>query len=168
MAHPASYFISIEFLSWGQSSLGLELNKLQLNKYYLNAELNPIYHLLALLGAHHILHVSRLRIKPSQSGNSCYSSLFKTRHIGGSVFLANSFVSTGQGNKVFSVKVMKVYAGSRVIAPRILNLGIRWRLVEELQAQATLSPGKKLNTDKVGGWVGHRAGLNVSEKRKVS
>jgi len=27
----------------------------------LNAELNPICHLLALLGAHHILHVSRIR-----------------------------------------------------------------------------------------------------------
>ena len=29
----------------------------------LNAELNPICHLLALLGAHHILHVSGLRVK---------------------------------------------------------------------------------------------------------
>jgi len=29
----------------------------------LNAELNPICHLLALLGAHHILHVSRKRFK---------------------------------------------------------------------------------------------------------
>ena len=29
----------------------------------LNAELNPIYHLLALLGAHHILHISRMRVK---------------------------------------------------------------------------------------------------------
>ena len=28
----------------------------------LNAELHPIYHLLALLGAHHILHVSRVRV----------------------------------------------------------------------------------------------------------
>jgi len=28
----------------------------------LNAELNPICHLLALLGAHHILHVSRIRV----------------------------------------------------------------------------------------------------------
>jgi hypothetical protein len=27
----------------------------------LNAKLNPICHLLALLGAHHILHVSRIR-----------------------------------------------------------------------------------------------------------
>ena len=29
----------------------------------LNAELYPISHLLALLGAHHILHVSRIRVK---------------------------------------------------------------------------------------------------------
>ena len=27
-----------------------------------NAELNPICHLLALLGAHHILHVNRIRV----------------------------------------------------------------------------------------------------------
>ena len=29
----------------------------------LNAELNHICHLLALLGAHHIIHVSRIRVK---------------------------------------------------------------------------------------------------------
>ena len=29
----------------------------------LNAELNPICHLLALLGDHHILHLSRIRVK---------------------------------------------------------------------------------------------------------
>jgi len=29
----------------------------------LKAELNPISHLLALLGAHHILHVSRIWVK---------------------------------------------------------------------------------------------------------
>jgi hypothetical protein len=29
----------------------------------LNTKLNPIYHLLAMLGAHPILHVSRLRVK---------------------------------------------------------------------------------------------------------
>jgi len=28
----------------------------------LNTKLNPICHLLALLGAHHILHVSRIRV----------------------------------------------------------------------------------------------------------
>jgi hypothetical protein len=29
----------------------------------LNAEINPICHMLALLGAHHIFHVSGLRVK---------------------------------------------------------------------------------------------------------
>jgi len=29
----------------------------------LNAKLNPIFHLLALLGSHHILDVSRIRVK---------------------------------------------------------------------------------------------------------
>ena len=29
----------------------------------LNVELNPIRHLLALLGAHHILHVNRIRVE---------------------------------------------------------------------------------------------------------
>jgi len=32
----------------------------------LNAELNPICHLLALLGAHHIFHVSGLRVNSVQ------------------------------------------------------------------------------------------------------
>ena len=32
----------------------------------LNAELNPICHLLALLGAHHIFHVSGLRVKQTR------------------------------------------------------------------------------------------------------
>jgi len=30
----------------------------------LNAELNPICYLLALFGAHHFLHVSRIRVNP--------------------------------------------------------------------------------------------------------
>jgi len=34
-----------------------------LNVNPLNAELNPICYLLALLGAHHFLHVSRIRVK---------------------------------------------------------------------------------------------------------
>jgi len=32
----------------------------------LNAELNPICHLLTLLGAHHIFHVSRIRVNARQ------------------------------------------------------------------------------------------------------
>jgi hypothetical protein len=40
----------------------------------LNAELNPIRHLLALLGAHHMLHVSRIRV------NSKYHDLYTNVH----------------------------------------------------------------------------------------
>jgi hypothetical protein len=35
----------------------------------LNAELNSICHLLALLGAHHILHVSGIRVKTETAGS---------------------------------------------------------------------------------------------------
>jgi len=34
----------------------------------LNAELNPICHFLTLLGAHPILHVSRIRVKQVKTG----------------------------------------------------------------------------------------------------
>jgi hypothetical protein len=40
---------------------GLQVSKRELNP--LNAELNSICHLLALLGAHHILHISRIGVK---------------------------------------------------------------------------------------------------------
>jgi len=36
------------------------LSEMRLNP--LNADLNPICHVLALLGAHHILHISRIRV----------------------------------------------------------------------------------------------------------
>jgi len=36
----------------------------------LNTKLNPICHLLALLGAHHILHVSRIRVNVSPDGGN--------------------------------------------------------------------------------------------------
>jgi len=38
---------------------------------HLNTKLNPICHLLALLGAHHILHVSRIRFNDCQILTSC-------------------------------------------------------------------------------------------------
>jgi len=39
-------------------------SKWQMGFNPLNAELNPICYLLALLGAHHFLHVGRIRVKP--------------------------------------------------------------------------------------------------------
>jgi len=41
--------------------LWFQVSRLNINP--LNPELNPICYLLALLGAHHFLHVSRIRVK---------------------------------------------------------------------------------------------------------
>jgi len=38
------------------------LSNIEIHFNPLNAEFNPICHLLALLGAHHILHISRVRV----------------------------------------------------------------------------------------------------------
>ena len=43
----------------------------------LNAELNPICHLLAFLGAHHILHISRIRVKSKATEQSNECARFK-------------------------------------------------------------------------------------------
>ena len=40
----------------------------------LNPELNPICHLLVLLGAHHILHVNRIRVNSKTGPISPYSN----------------------------------------------------------------------------------------------
>ena len=37
----------------------------------LNTELNPICHFLASLGARHILHISRIRVKELQRNSHC-------------------------------------------------------------------------------------------------
>jgi len=42
-----------------------EYGELKPNINRLSAELNPIFHLLALLGVHHILHVSKIRVNTS-------------------------------------------------------------------------------------------------------
>jgi hypothetical protein len=41
----------------------------------LNAELNPFCHLLVLVGAHHILHVSRVRVNHSDYRVLYYKSV---------------------------------------------------------------------------------------------
>jgi len=43
----------------------------------LNAELNPICHLLELLGAHHILHVGRIKVKDENCFNALLLGLNK-------------------------------------------------------------------------------------------
>jgi len=42
----------------------------------LNAEINLICHLMALLGAHHILHIGRIRVKCDYAVTQVQSSFF--------------------------------------------------------------------------------------------
>jgi hypothetical protein len=68
----------------------------------LNSELNPIYHLLALLGYHHILHVSRIRVKP-------FMSLITLKTVYYSYF--NAVINYGLpfwGNSPHSIKIFKM------------------------------------------------------------
>jgi len=44
----------------------------------LNAELNPVCHLPALLGAHHIFHVSRIRVKNIFKMNGAVNYILNT------------------------------------------------------------------------------------------
>jgi len=58
----------INVLAYQELVVGYRESNIQLNVFLnvfnpLNPELNPICYLLALLGAHHFLHVSRIRIK---------------------------------------------------------------------------------------------------------
>jgi hypothetical protein len=60
--HPHCAFITC--ILCGKNEQRVDRNKARINP--LNTKLNPICHLLALLGAHHILHVSRIRVKVRQ------------------------------------------------------------------------------------------------------
>jgi len=64
------------------SELRAQINGIVLNA--LNTELNPVCHLLVLLGAHHILHVSRIRVNCTVNLNfifskSVWSTTYNTR-----------------------------------------------------------------------------------------
>ena len=56
--------IKIRKLRWAGHIIRMENERIPIKFLNtLNAELNPICYLLALLGAHHFLHVSRIRVK---------------------------------------------------------------------------------------------------------
>jgi len=55
----------------GRNPLGRPRCRWEDNINPLNAELNPICHLLALLGVHHFLHFSRIRVKMDLQEEGC-------------------------------------------------------------------------------------------------
>jgi len=66
LCHPQK--VCNQYLAKLQQVFQMQLLVIQFTINPLNAELNPICHLLALLGAHHILHVSRIRVKMFHTG----------------------------------------------------------------------------------------------------
>jgi len=64
---------------------------------------------------------------------------------------------------VFPVHAMKAYRRSRDIVLLIFNLDTRWGWVVNFTTWP-MYPGKSPGTHWIGGWVGHTAGMEVSEK----
>ena len=62
----------------------------------LNAELNPICHLLALLGAHHILHISRIRVNNPEFSRQIFENSKTPNFINIRPFGAELLQSDGQ------------------------------------------------------------------------
>jgi hypothetical protein len=62
---------------------------------------------------------------------------------------------------------METYWGSGGIAPRILNLGTRWRWVVSFTPRPLYPRERAPGTDWIGGWVGPRAVLDAVVKRKI-
>ena len=74
----------------------------------------------------------------------------------------------GTNGNVFPVHAIKAYRRSGGLAPLIFNLGTKWRWLVNFHAPAALLPGIIPGSHWVGGWTGPTAGLDVSEKRKIS
>jgi hypothetical protein len=64
-------------------------------------------------------------------------------------------------------RTMKTYWGSGCKAPRILDLGTRWRWVVSCTPRPLYLQGKSPGTHWIGGWVGTRTILDAVVKRKI-
>jgi hypothetical protein len=63
MRHAVTFFVKLPCILVKEVNNQNMLQKTHVTINPLNAELNPICHLLALVGTHHILHISRIRVK---------------------------------------------------------------------------------------------------------
>jgi hypothetical protein len=59
----ATYVTLLNYALWTQSGLSHQMSDSRILFNPFNAELNPICYLVTLLGAHHFLHVRRIRVK---------------------------------------------------------------------------------------------------------
>ena len=92
----------------GAGSINLmQLLSVSLNP--LNPELNPIYYLLALLGSHHFLHVSRIRVK-----------LLTFRLLMSYIYMLRSWVRIPPGAWIFVCCECRVLSG-RGLCDELIN-----------------------------------------------
>jgi len=70
----------------------------------LNAELNPVCHFLALLGAHHILHISRIRV------NTTYFEICDFCIRKGQIWPLEIPVASGRWKSLVGQKEMNLYS----------------------------------------------------------
>jgi hypothetical protein len=100
-----------------------------LNINTLNAELNPICHLLALLGAHYILHIRRIRLKKP---STCIASFFRSPIL--------FFVSKPAQCSITFPVINAVYPTKSLPSPIFLYLSslcFRWLMFLDLQGLPT-------------------------------
>jgi hypothetical protein len=99
---------------------------------------------------------------------SCIYSVIEWRDL--KLYIMVEGKNKGKG-KVFPmlnwVPPIKTYWGTEGIAPRILDLGTRWRWVASFIPRP-LCPQGKIPWYPLGGWVGPRAVLDAVVKRKIA
>jgi hypothetical protein len=97
----------------------------------LNAELNPICYLLALLGAHHFLHVSRIRVKP----RVCFLSHSMC------IFVCENDSDEGRRGLeipvIFSEVIRFAYTGTRLLIGGTPPRRNYWRSYSQISPQAS-------------------------------
>jgi len=110
----------------------VENHKIELVRRFdpLNAELNPICHLLVVLGAHHILHVSGIRVK--YLGTVIHDSNDKTEEIRARILAANKAYSSLQ--TIFRSKQIhrnnKIRLYKTLIKPILCYGSVTWTLTQ--------------------------------------
>jgi hypothetical protein len=112
-----------------------------------------------------------LPLDPSFTFNHKYYSNIHglwRRHTRGFIKKNNVMWNCSCKGKAVPVHVTKPFWGTRGIPPLILNLGPRWKLSGENHVLAFLSPDKNSGIHWLGGRVGSRASLDVSENRQFA
>ena len=107
----------------------------------LNAELNPHHHLLALVGARHIVHVSRIRVNTAFKGLrpttlcvpiGCVCQSFRAVHSHGMIRLALDWLLWNSVRRICTIICRRIpmlvkFRKNQALVWRLCKCGILWR-----------------------------------------